>query len=336
MFKKLIVMLCSFSFALAFAEFVPICERSRPVKELLEARLGLPCDKITETKRQTITELDFADITPGILKGGDFSGLPNLKTIHLKKFGMTKIPKGLFYFIPALSTLDLGENLLTEIRPDDFGSELPVSRLILSYNRIKSLETRLLQLSILFLSYNEIESIDSLRPWHTKEIWLSGNKITRFKPIPAKNLSWQNIRRIYLWDNPLEEFRCPSETMDSIYLSNTNIIRLTKEMFADCKNIRTLELTSNPLPNGIDSDTFEGLTNLYTVSLARNKLKNLPTGLFDTINKLSTLNLSGNQFDRNMNRIINKIKITELNLSNNKFDFLPGWFENVTQDREYQ
>lgn len=101
--------------------FVPICDRSPQVKAALEKALYKDCDDIDSEDLEQLDYLYYLTNKPlTSLKIGDFSGLFNLKTLHLKNCKLSDLSKEIFQGLSHLKELDLSRNEFSELRVDVF------------------------------------------------------------------------------------------------------------------------------------------------------------------------------------------------------------------------
>ena len=87
--------------------FLPVCERTKQVKEEIERLLKKSCEDITKDDLLKITSLDLKKKRIKSLKSGDFSGLVNLKELNLGYNYINKLPPELFYDLKELTKLNL-------------------------------------------------------------------------------------------------------------------------------------------------------------------------------------------------------------------------------------
>lgn len=100
-----------------------------------------------------------------------------------------------------------------------------------------------------------------------------------------------------------------------LYLTNAKVyIKRLEEIVK--LGILELDLHSNDLT--FLPEFFSDFTSLKVLDLSFNNLKALPPKLFKTLNNLTSLNLSNNDFDQFPDQVHNLAELTTLNLSSNK------------------
>lgn len=110
--------------AASAAEFLPVCERTAPVKAFLEVQLGKTCDLIAEEDLAAVKRVAVPNRQIREFKVGDFSGLPSLEILNIKGNPYTHLPEGLFAGLPNLKTIVIFRTGLVEL-PTDFLVGLP-------------------------------------------------------------------------------------------------------------------------------------------------------------------------------------------------------------------
>lgn len=110
---------------ITYAAFLPVCERTLPVKLNLETQLQKPCTGIVEADLLTLKRVAVPDQGMTVLKRDDFTGLKNLEILNLRGNKLTELPEGLFDDLGNLKTLVLFSTPLRHF-PDDFLAKTPL------------------------------------------------------------------------------------------------------------------------------------------------------------------------------------------------------------------
>ncbi|MBI3295771.1 MAG: leucine-rich repeat domain-containing protein [Deltaproteobacteria bacterium] len=369
--RAIILVFCCSAWALCEG-FVPICERSRPVKELLESVTLVGCSEIQLSDRLKIMSLNFSTIEPGELRAGDFSGLPNLEYLFIYGFRLRALPKRVFAFLPKLRWLDLDDNALESFSLPETCGDCEIAYLGLRRNGLGSVDVT--GATNASLNGNRLDEVGKIRGLETvTSIDLGSNGITHLdlrsfrnlfvvdlghNPIQEQshvqlpntltklvfsgtrisrfsNSVWETPRLVRLelgFDN-LESFQCPShEAFRTLYLQKTKLDILDADLFKSCPKLTYLNL-SNHEDTRIHPQAFRELAELETFVLSDSKLQNLPEGLLQLNRKLRMISLWGNRFSRDLNDFLPNVSIRLLRLQGNRFEFLPAWFGKVRFSR---
>lgn len=149
--KLKIIAAVLFSSTLSYgAEFLPVCERTEPVKLFLETFLNKTCDAITTEDLATILRVAVPNAHITEFKDGDFTGLPNLEILNIKGNPYTTLQPGLLSDLPLLKTLVIFRTGLIAIPDDLLANNSELENLYIFGNPFRSLPdsfvTRLSQL----------------------------------------------------------------------------------------------------------------------------------------------------------------------------------------------
>ncbi|MBI1860382.1 MAG: leucine-rich repeat domain-containing protein [Deltaproteobacteria bacterium] len=336
--RAIILVFCCSAWALCEG-FVPICERSRPVKELLESVTLVGCSEIQLSDRLKIMSLNFSTIEPGELRAGDFSGLPNLEYLFIYGFRLRALPKRVFAFLPKLRWLDLDDNALESFSLPETCGDCEIAYLGLRRNGLGSVDVT--GATNASLNGNRLDEVGKIRGLETvTSIDLGSNGITHLDL-----RSFRNLFVVDLGHNPIQEqshvqlpntltkLVCPShEAFRTLYLQKTKLDILDADLFKSCPKLTYLNL-SNHEDTRIHPQAFRELAELETFVLSDSKLQNLPEGLLQLNRKLRMISLWGNRFSRDLNDFLPNVSIRLLRLQGNRFEFLPAWFGKVRFSR---
>lgn len=106
--------------------FVPVCERTKPVRLFLESSegVGKPCADISEADLVAVIRVAVPNDNIQELTVSDYSSLPNLETLNIKGNPFTTIPEGLLEQLPKLKVLVIFRTKLAQV-PDNFLASNP-------------------------------------------------------------------------------------------------------------------------------------------------------------------------------------------------------------------
>ena len=98
------------------APAIEVCDRSRPVRDLLVTDLSKDCDEISTHDLEDVTSLDLSDSEIEDLQHGDFSDLVKLESLDLTGNDLASLPAGAFEGAgsdrdaPDVSLIDVSDN----------------------------------------------------------------------------------------------------------------------------------------------------------------------------------------------------------------------------------
>ncbi len=98
------------------APAVEVCDRSRPVRDLLVEDVGKDCDEISAHDLADLGALDLSNSEIDDLRAGDFSGLTDLGSLDLTDNDLASLPAGVFDGIgsdldaPNVAFIDVSDN----------------------------------------------------------------------------------------------------------------------------------------------------------------------------------------------------------------------------------
>lgn len=183
----------------------------------------------------------------------------------------------------CINALDISTNQIGEITSTSFSGIKIVKSLILSRNRLESIDGLL-------------DTIDGEGLWNLNKLDLSINRIKQLtKPFPVM---FSDLNELYLNYNLIEFisnyvfFNLPN--LKYLYMKNNLIRCLTSFMFSGLLSLSWLDLNTNQIEE-IKEYAFQGLTNLQFLDLSNNELVYLNESTFDGLKKLNTLYLNSNK-----------------------------------------
>ena len=212
------------------------------------------------------------------LHGYVFQGLQNLKYLSLRKCNLVAITSDMFSIVRSITTLDLGQNHITELPLSQEFRNLPsLQNLFLDSNQLsefKNAQFSGITLNTLNVSRNQIVSIssDSFVHFNVREIDLSYNSLVMLQNSFLRPTAPQ-LERLYLAGNPLKNIR--SLAFEGLY------------------RLKLLNLSSCRLET-LDENLFSSLQNIKNLDLSLNSLQYIPEKIVSIFDKLETLKLSQN------------------------------------------
>ncbi|XP_063071344.1 slit homolog 2 protein [Engraulis encrasicolus] len=189
---------------------------------------------------------------------------------------LTGVPHGLPH---GTWLLDLGGNVLTELRSRAFTGLWSMRILVLSESHIQDIHTQA------FHSLSFLEKLD-----------LSHNHLSQ---LPSDfSLSLASLRDLRLDHNALQQVEPPClehlESLEKLDLSHNQLQALRPGAFRGLSRLRHLYLNYNRLA-AIREGTFSMLPVLELLLLSHNNISRLDTEAFKSLNGLALLALEGNQ-----------------------------------------
>ena len=215
-----------------------------------------------------------------------FDGLDSLKTLKIGFNRLKSIPLSI-YRLKELTTLNIGGNMLTFIREDDFTPIYQLKSMDLSKNRILLIEKNAFPKSItsLNLGYNELE-IYHPDVFHNlpdlEALYLSRNKISVLpKDIFMKNPSLSTIHLDFNYLKFINSSHFRNNKLDGEILLNDNKISyIGDESFKHVREMLRLRLDNNELFELPNDGMFQNLDVQEEINIQRNRLTRIRQGAF--------------------------------------------------------
>ena len=307
-----------------------ICDRTAQVRDAILKKLPdtSDCALVTDMDLGGITRLRLKEKGITTLKSGDFSGLSNLKFLHLADNELRALPDGIFDKLTSLQILYLYSNRLSELPVGIFDKLTSLQILYLYSNRLSELPVGIfdnlteLHCPLGFDNLTELQSLD-----------LSRNRVSELPVGIFDNLT--ELQSLYLHSNRLSEL--PDGIFDNtnrlqrLQLHYNKLSELPVGIFDNLASLKSLPLGGNQLgelPNGV----FDKLTRLQSLGLGVNRLSELPDGIFDELTNLEWISLNGNELSALPDGIFDELTSLErISLNGNELSALPeGIFGNLT------
>lgn len=208
--------------------------------------------------------------------------------------------------------------------------DVSLRRLDLSNNFIRQLHTLVLpHLEQLDLSANQLDLISRgafEKLARLEELNLSGNALNN--NVGSNSKALQSISRLRsldismnsLSDGSVELYLQNKSSLDQLKMTGNALTRLSHSLFKDSKGLRSITIDDN-LISIIEEGTFEPLSQLEILNLAKNNLVNICDF---KLNHLKYLNLSRNSIEFFVTREDDEMyRLEVLDLSFNKLLYLP-------------
>ncbi|XP_015450967.1 leucine-rich repeats and immunoglobulin-like domains protein 2 isoform X2 [Pteropus alecto] len=274
---------------------------------------------------QTLQEvkLNYNELTEIPYFGEPTSNITLLSLVHNI---IPDINAEAFQFYPALESLDLSSNIISEIKTSSF-PRMQLKYLNLSNNRITILEAgcfdnlsssllvvklnrnrismippkifKLPHLQFLELKRNKIkvvegltfQGLDSLR-----SLKMQRNGISKLKDGAFFGLD--NMEELELEHNNLTEVNkgwlYGLRMLQQLYVSQNAVERISPDAWEFCQRLSELDLSYNQLTR-LDESAFVGLSLLERLNLGDNRVTHIADGVFRFLSNLQTLNLRNNE-----------------------------------------
>lgn len=268
-------------------------------------KLELSGNKLTEIELgvfNSLTKLQNIDMSFNNLKSlrpNCFMGLPYLETLNVSNNELNEFSFDIFdVSVTQIELLDLSFNKISNLNRDN---KIPVEKLYLSNNQIKTIKFCPLNFTEINLSHNFLEFLD--------EDSCDGD--TNQNKLKVFNVSFNKISKCkqFYFEN--------ASNLEYLYLNHNNISDIATGVFFNLKNLIFLNLSENHLQT-FQHGTFDSLQNLKVLDLSSNNLKSIKTALHALIN-LKELYLQNNFITSiDSNQILYK-DLQKISFYNNNF-----------------
>lgn len=257
-----------------------------------------------------------------------FDFQPNkLRKLILSFNKIVNIPQDAFEELTFLTELDLTNNQITDLTVEPFSNLTNLEILRLNNNFIKNLNgavNNLQNLKHLYLRGNQIENIDveSLKIIiHLETFDVSWNQLEKIIPVMFSrhwvHLGGHSVCKIILSDNLITSV--PNATSREI---TTRFVRHLKGRAVTVDVLTELDLSKNQISN-IEYNAFQSLIKLSALDLSKNKIIDFVVNP-DDIAFVRYLNLSGNYISALYFESFSRMNsLQNLDLSHNRLDYIP-------------
>ncbi|CRL08342.1 CLUMA_CG021345, isoform A [Clunio marinus] len=302
--------------------------------------------KITHSQLLDFDERRFAEMNINIkdlrLYHNNLSTLPITSFQNLTKVdflavadnSIQEIPREMFEFMSNLGTLDFGRNKIKSIRSDDFARLKNLKVVVLASNEIELLEKDCFPKSLLNLHIgrNKISSLNgALRNLNDiKMLFINANNLTSLEEELPENAP--HLMMLMASNNHLEKLPKTFKNfvaLDTCYVNNNNLRSLDR-LFSHRNSLIRLYAEHNMIEY-LAEDEFLKSENIDEINLNSNLITSLNKSLL-YITNLRSVNLGRNQLrEFSMQEIYKLMKLRYLTLSDNRIEKLTGRHENIAE-----
>ncbi|KAM6994222.1 toll-like receptor 21 [Tautogolabrus adspersus] len=237
-----------------------------------------------------------------------FADQINLKTLNLRNNRIAVIFDRTFHSLKNLTVLDLGGNKITHFASSGLVGLESLSKFYLDGNNLKKIDTSLCRvfqdtLTVLDLQSNQIRfliqhtSSPFMKLSKLKDLKLDGQRPYGITIIPRKFFHGLNsLQSLYLTNNKI--YQLPPDVFDDLrslkFLTLDNccvgVTQLQPGVFKNLKNLTKL-IVENMVIQNFSKEVFGDLTELQTLQLNRNGMKNMPVDALESLPKLRYLDM---------------------------------------------
>jgi Leucine-rich repeat (LRR) protein len=212
-----------------------------------------------------------------------FKNIPDINNLYHLSLGdnlITEILPEEFTGVTGLRSLSLGYNKITKIAPEAFAGLTGLQHLYLEHNQITEIAPKafagLTGLQRLNLEYNQISEIAPeafAGLTDLQRLNLLGNQINKIAPETFAGLT--GLQKLNLYDNQISEIAPEAFAgltgLQEIFLNGNQITKIAPETFAGLTGLQDLYLNGNQITK-VDPETFAGLISLQYLTLRGNPI----------------------------------------------------------------
>ncbi|XP_075415633.1 leucine-rich repeats and immunoglobulin-like domains protein 2 isoform X2 [Tenrec ecaudatus] len=250
---------------------------------------------------QTLHEvkMNYNELTEMPYFGESTSNITLLSLVHNI---ISEINAEVLQLYPALESLDLSSNIVSEIKTSSF-PRMQLKYLNLSNNRITTLEAGCFDnlsssLLVVKLNRNRISMIPPkiFKLPHLQVLELKRNRIKVVEGLTFQGLD--TLRSLKMQRNGISKLKDGAffglENMEELELEHNNLTDVNKGWLYGLRMLQHLHLSQNAIER-ISSDAWEFCQRLSELDLSYNQLTRLDESAFVGLNLLETLNLGDNR-----------------------------------------
>ncbi|XP_051966573.1 tsukushi-like isoform X1 [Xyrauchen texanus] len=252
-----------------------------------------------DTSHLDLSLNSFASITDSMLAG---PGYTTLISLDISNNLISQVSPKAFSKLRYLETLDLSNNALESLTDGCFNG-LPLVEVDLSENRFKEFSldlftTRVQDIPIMVdLSKNLLASISRRTPGHPlyiKSLMLAGNRLKMVPTLGGIPLQYLNLDGNLISNIDTGAFDSMTEL---IYLSLSGLPELTMIQsggFRGLRNLQVLDLSNNSQLKTLNRDVFGGLVSLQELNLSSTTVTPLSRTVFTLMPSIKSIILGPN------------------------------------------
>ncbi|XP_078348618.1 follicle-stimulating hormone receptor-like isoform X2 [Oculina patagonica] len=233
-----------------------------------------------------------------------FKGLDILESLHLRNNNLSKVPVAL-KDVKNLQQLELSYNPITEIQDYAFKGLVKLHNLVFTWEKLIS------------VGHNAFAFLPSLK----SRLRLVSVKLNKFPNLTGTS-SLQYLTLTFNEIRELPENLCQNlKNLVDLTLNFNKIVRIPD--LAECTSLSVLKIEHNEIES--IGSSLRNLGNLKDLTLKGNKIKRLPSRTFEGVTKLETLNLAKNEIKSIADDAFAPFEMIKvLDLSFNAFPVLPA------------
>ena len=265
----------------------------------------------------TLTDLDLGNNELGSVHQNLFAGLTNLRRVALDNNGLSSLHEDIFDGLTSLRVIELQRNELTTLDADIFDGLSSLRRLYLENNSLTTLPSNIfsgLSLTRLNLDNNGLTSLPTISNFgsYLTNLDLAGNALTALPDLSNhSNLDALDISRNTGLGTNLTATSFSGTALTELDMSDIGLTSLPANIFSPLTDLWELKIRDNSglttLPANIFTSNSGIILSLTNLHLNNNGFTSLPELVFDNLETLDTLDLSGNQLATLPNNIFNYI-----------------------------
>lgn len=254
--------------------------------------------KVIEQNSLPLQNLQFINVTKncltGVIKSNTLSPAQYLRYLDLSNLNISKIEEMAFVKLPVLARLNLSNNVINEIAPNNFMDTNNMYSLDISHNKLKHFEVNssLQNLKALYVNNNDMDNLPKLNMSSVIYLDLSFNKIENITGELFEHM--RSLKALHISHNKLKSFNNKFTNVLSdltdLSLSDNEISNINLSFFRELIN---LDISRNKI-NAIDSSFLQDLDFLQYLDISSNNITKLLPGTFQNIKILKFLNMSSN------------------------------------------
>ncbi|CAH0590056.1 unnamed protein product [Chrysodeixis includens] len=268
----------------------------------------------------------FGNCLKGEINKNVFSPARYLRFLDMANFNLTSINDFAFFNLTLLARLNISNNQIQTVSPNNFMGVDNMYSLDMSYNNITNLtfsNSTLTHLKAVYLNNNKLTNVSRLFVNKCNLLYLDLSNNNIGNPIEIGSHFLPNLTVLHLANNKIIEFNNPkTDTLIELIdlgLSSNGIKEINLSYF---KDLMTVDLSNNDL-SYINSTLFEHNAYLHSLDLSRNNIKDIPPGTFQYMKTLKLLNMSSNFLTKLRYGSLRGLHKTELlDLSRNNIEVL--------------
>ena len=248
---------------------VSVCDRTPQVRDAIVDIAGTKCDAFTAGNLASVDSLDLSGegITTVIV--GDFDGLSKLQTLDLSENELAALPANVFEGLTELRNLNLSENELTTLPAGLFAELTSIETLQMD----DAVSPRLCE-----QPQEEQDAILEQLPDISDCLLVTNSDVTlALAAIPSPICERTPVVRDVILNRIPDVSDCSEVTLG-------HLAAITGDFRIGSRSISALR-----------SGDFAGLRNLNALDLQHNRLRSLPAGLFEDLQRLRWIRLNNNR-----------------------------------------